>query len=208
MPAKTGKKQDTKSKPGHSGNPKDLTANQRLFVSEYLIDRNATRAYLAAYPTIKTSETAGVNGNRLLKNAKIQAAIDRAMMAQQKRLEISADRTLLEAARIAFADIRKLVDEDGNLKNIVDLDDDTTPAIASVKVRRVRNADGQMVDAHEYRFWDKNAALDKLGKHFKLFIERKEVTGPDGGPISVEQKVVTMKAILDEIEGSPHGLGT
>lgn len=208
MTAKTDKKQKHHLfKPRQSGNPKGLTANQRLFVDQYLIDRNATRSYLGAYPSVKTAETAGVNGNRLLRNAKIQAAIDSALGAQQKRLEISADRTLLETARIAFVDIRKLFDESGALKDTVDLDDDIAAAIASVKVRRVRGADGEWRDVPEYKFWDKNAALDKLGRHFKLFTERTEITGADGGPISLEQKVAAMKEILDEIEGSPHGLG-
>ena len=32
-----------------------LTKNQKLFVDEYLVDLNATRAYKKAYPNIKNS---------------------------------------------------------------------------------------------------------------------------------------------------------
>jgi phage terminase small subunit len=184
---------------------KSLTPKQKLFVSEFCRDKNAARSYAAAYPSVKKENTARSNGSRLLTNADIRAAIDSALEAQQRRLEISADRTLLETARIAFADIRKLVDESGALKDIADLDDDTAAAIAGVEERQAREG-GRSVTVKRVRLWDKNAALEKLGKHFKLFSERMEVSGPDGGPVEVEQRVAVMAKILAEIEMTPHGL--
>lgn len=53
-----------------------MTDRQRRFADEYLIDCNATRAYKAAYPNITRDNTAGSNGNRLLKNAEIKAYIN------------------------------------------------------------------------------------------------------------------------------------
>lgn len=53
-----------------------MTDKQRRFADEYLIDCNATRAYLAAYPAVKRSETARTNGSRLLANANIRQYID------------------------------------------------------------------------------------------------------------------------------------
>lgn len=52
-----------------------MTDKQRKFADEYLIDCNATRAYKAAYPRIKSDETARVNGSRLLTNANIKEYI-------------------------------------------------------------------------------------------------------------------------------------
>lgn len=34
-----------------------LTAKQKIFADEYLIDLNATRAYKVAYPKVKKDET-------------------------------------------------------------------------------------------------------------------------------------------------------
>lgn len=52
-----------------------VTDKQRKFADEYLIDCNATRAYKAAYPRIKSDEAARVNGSRLLTNANIKTYI-------------------------------------------------------------------------------------------------------------------------------------
>ena len=48
----------------------------RRFADEYLIDCNGTRAYKAAYPTVKSDAAAATNAGRLLKNAEVQAYID------------------------------------------------------------------------------------------------------------------------------------
>ena len=53
-----------------------LTAKQQKFCDEYLIDCNAARAYKAAYPSIKSDETARANGSRLLTNANVKKYID------------------------------------------------------------------------------------------------------------------------------------
>ena len=52
-----------------------MTDKQRRFADEYLIDCNATRAYKAAYPHIKSDTVAKVNGSRLLTNANLKAYI-------------------------------------------------------------------------------------------------------------------------------------
>jgi phage terminase small subunit len=53
-----------------------MTDKQRKFADEYLIDCNATRAYKAAYPKIKSDEAARVNGCKLLTKTNIKTYID------------------------------------------------------------------------------------------------------------------------------------
>ena len=53
-----------------------MTDKQRKFADEYLIDCNATRAYKAAYPKIKSDEAARVNGCKLLTNTNIKVYIE------------------------------------------------------------------------------------------------------------------------------------
>lgn len=53
-----------------------MTEKQKLFADEYLIDLNATRAYRAAYPSVKKDEIAAVNGSKLLRNTKVKKYID------------------------------------------------------------------------------------------------------------------------------------
>lgn len=70
-----------------------LTDKQRIFVNEYLIDMNATRAYKKAYPSCKKDETAAVNGNRLLRNAKVKAYVD-------EQLQKIEDKSIADAKEV------------------------------------------------------------------------------------------------------------
>ena len=69
-------------------NANGLTDNQQAFCDAYLIDRNATRAYKAAYPRIKNDNAASTAGARLLRNVRVseylarqEAALHNASMA-------------------------------------------------------------------------------------------------------------------------------
>lgn len=53
-----------------------MTDKQRKFCDEYLIDANATRAYKAAYPHVKSEDAARACASRLLTNANIKNYID------------------------------------------------------------------------------------------------------------------------------------
>ena len=64
-----------------------MTDKQRRFCDEYVIDCNATRAYKAAYPNIKSDEAARACASKLLTNANVKNYID-------ERLEqISSEKT-------------------------------------------------------------------------------------------------------------------
>lgn len=90
------------------GDDFELSPNQERFVQEYLIDLNATRAYLVAHPGSKTT-TANTEGSRYLVNPKVSAAIKIALNARSTRTQISADQVLMEAWAVAMADPRELV---------------------------------------------------------------------------------------------------
>jgi len=53
-----------------------MTDNQRKFCDEYIIDCNATRAYLAAYPHVKNEHSARTLASRLLTKVDIKTYID------------------------------------------------------------------------------------------------------------------------------------
>ena len=45
------------------------------------------------------------------------------------------------------------------------------------------------VIVNKLKIWDKNSALEKLCKYLGLTIERREITGKDGGPIETRSDV-------------------
>lgn len=166
-----------------------LTEKQARFVAEYLVDLNATQAAIrAGY----SEDTARSQGQRLLTNVNVEAAISAAQKERSERTKITQDRVLQEFAKIGFSDIRALFTESGNLKSITEWSDEIAGAVASVEVvtkpgGEDENGNRIVEHVHKLKLWDKNSALEKIAKHLGMFVERHEHTGPNGGPIKTEQ---------------------
>lgn len=120
-----------------------LTEKQALFVAEYLVDLNATKAAIrAGY----SEHTANVIGSENLAKPYIAAAI---ALEAQKRIvsaQISAERVL-----------------------------------CGLYEEATREGEGS---SHGARV----TAWTRLGQYHRLFIEKVEHSGPEGGPIQVEEK--------------------
>ena len=153
-----------------------LTPKQSRFVAEYLIDQNATQAAIRAGYSKKTASS---QGERLLRNVEIAAAVGVKQDQQLAKLEITAERVLQELARIAFVDVRAFYRDDGTLKQMTELEADAAAAIAQFDVlkQNVTSGDGQLDTVHRIRFVEKIRALELLAKRFGLVKEQVEVTG-------------------------------
>jgi hypothetical protein len=92
---------------------------------------------------------------------------------------IDPDRALRELARLAYADLRELVDEQGKLLPMKDWPDDIARAVSSVKVRKenLTAGDGEQEDVVEVKLWDKGKMLTALLQHLGLLKEKTEVSG-------------------------------
>jgi phage terminase small subunit len=149
-----------------------LSAKERRFVEEYPADCNGAKAAERAGYSIRTARQIA---SKLLTKAYIQMALAEVREKRSKRCELTADRILLEVKRLSLSDIRKLYDEEGNIRPIHELDDATAACIAGIEVVKsfVRDEQGNLVPEYtkKYKLWDKNSALEKAGKHLKLFAE-------------------------------------
>lgn len=177
-----------------------LTVKQQRFVDEYLIDLNGKQAAIRAGYSEKTAEQGAV---QLLRNTKVKFAVDKAIAERAKRTEVTADRVIQELSRLAFSDLRKVLSKGGNLVSPLEWDDDTAAAISSIEVVSKPgdvDAEGNRAVEHvsKIKVWDKNSALEKLGKHLGLYIERHEHTGADGGPIKHTVEYVAPKPKVAE----------
>lgn len=150
-----------------------MTNAQKRFCDEYLIDLNATRAYKVAYPNCKKDETASAAGSRMLGNVKVQEYILGKQKEIEKRTEVTQDMVIKELAKIAFSDIRKLYTENGQLRNVADLDDDVAGAISSLETLEEYDGYGdekeKVGDTQKVKLLDKTKALELLGKHLGIF---------------------------------------
>ena len=145
-----------------------LNDKQAKFVEEYLVDLNATQAAIRAGYSPKT---AGAQGFDLLKKPEIAAAIEKKRSQHAASTGLTVERLLTEAMRLAFFDVRKLTDADGNPIPINQLDDDTAAAIQGLELatERSRDEDGQATVVRKYKVADKNSAIERLFKHMGLF---------------------------------------
>lgn len=170
-----------------------MTDAQRRFCDEYLIDLNATRAYKVAYPNCKKDDTARTNSSRLLTIANIQEYISEKQKEIEKRTKVTQDMVIKELAKIAFLDIRKLYTENGQLKNIADLDDNTAGAISSLETLEEYDGYGddreKIGDTQKVKLLDKTKALELLGRHLGIFNDKLD--------LNVKEKEEKKNAISD-----------
>ncbi|MFC0204719.1 terminase small subunit [Novosphingobium soli] len=85
-----------------------LNAKQQRFVEEYLVDFNATAAYIRAGYAAR-GNSAEASASKLLRNHKVQQAIAAGQAALSERTEISQDMVLERWWKIATADPNELV---------------------------------------------------------------------------------------------------
>ena len=163
-------------------------AKQARFVAEYLIDGNATQAAIrAGY----SKATAYSIGSRLLRNVEVAKAIDEGREAALQAAGAEAIAVIRELGFIATSDIGEAFDELGNLKALKDMPVHLRRAISGVEVDEIWEGRGesrtQIGITRKVKLWDKNKALELIGKHKKLFTEKHELTGKDGKPIETSQ---------------------
>lgn len=124
----------------------------------------------------------------MLRQPDVQATVQATVDAKAARLGITAERIMTELARVAFGDPRKIAtvcNDEVVVRDLDKLSDDDAAMIGGVKMGKY---------GAEVKINDKSAALDKLSKILGLYIERTEVSGPDGGPVEVTN---TDRAIIE-----------
>jgi phage terminase small subunit len=159
-----------------------LTAKQKKFCNEYLVDLNATQAAIrAGYST----NTASVIGNENLNKPYIKSYIEKRMANREQRTEITQDKVLQELAKIGFANIDDYVTVETDscnrktvkVKPTADIPKDKIAAISSIK----QGANGIEVKTH-----DKVRALENIGRHLGMFKDKLEISGTNEIQIKLE----------------------
>lgn len=147
---------------------KDLTPKQKRFCDEYLVDYNATQAAIRA-GYLKSSATS--QASRLLTNANVSAYIASKVKRVEQKLEISAERTLLELARVAYTPATAFYDENGNLIPVHKLGADAAACVSGIEIEEIKEEGAVVGTLRKIKRFDKNSALTNLAKHFKLFVD-------------------------------------
>jgi phage terminase small subunit len=191
-----------------------LSPKHRRFVIEYLVDQNGKRAAIrSGYSPLSAESTA----SEILSIPKVRAAIDAALEARAQEAGASVAEVMLLLTRIAKADLRRCVDEDGRLLPLHEMPEDVALAVSSVEVEELfstaltpgprggmRKERVHVGYTTKVRLWDKTKAAELLGKHLRMWRETIEHSGPDGKPIEVKgsaEEAAKIDALLAKVEG-------
>jgi len=147
-----------------------LTPRQQKFIDEYMISPNATQAAIRAGYSPKDAD---VQGPRLLGNVRIARVIE--------------ERQAVIAAKAAVSQEYVLV----NLKDVV---------ARCLQAEPVYDKFGHPTGEFAFDSKGATAALQLLGKYLGIFIDRKEITGPNGGPLQFDVAKMSMEEIQAELE--------
>ena len=135
-----------------------MTERQRQFVDEYLIDFNATRAYMAVYKNVKSSVTARANGSRVLAYDSVKAYL--AERLEEIRSEKTAD------AREVMEYLTSVMRGESESEEIVvEAQGDYTS-----KARRMTKHPSEK---------DRLKAAELLGKRYGLYTDRVDLESDD-----------------------------
>ncbi len=139
--------------------------SHEAFAQTYALSGNSRKAavecgYAAAYAYSLTS------------HPDISARVNEIVKQRFAKAGISAERTLIEIARIAFHDPRELFDDEyGTLRKMHELGDDVAAAVSRVEVEgrsEGHGKDKEVFTVKKIRTHDKMAALSLLARHFKI----------------------------------------
>lgn len=159
-----------------------LSRQQELFCREYIIDLNATQAYIRAGYSPKGANT---SGPKLLASPRIASRVQQLFDERANKISVNAETVLSELLRIARSDIRKLFDVKTKvLLSPDEWSDDVAAAVSSIEVDEIFDGYGKdrvlIGHTRKVKMWDKTRGLEMLGKHLKLFDRRIEEEPPVG----------------------------
>ncbi len=178
-----------------------LSSKQQMFVEEYLSCFNATQAALRAGYSEKSARAIGAEN---LTKPDISAAIGERLSESAMR----ADEVLMRLAKHARGDIRDYlaVGDDGvDVDLAAAIDAQKTDLIKKLTHKKTVRTDKDDATTEEtyiqIEMYDAQAALTQLGRYHKLFTDKQELTGKDGGdliPIAIVQPGLLEKLLKND----------
>lgn len=144
-----------------------LTEKQKLFVDEYLIDLNATRAYRDVYPNCKKDSSADAAARKLLGNTRIQEYI-------KQQLEKIGSEKIADAQEV-MEYLTKVMRREMKESVVVTLTKEHSEYVdtgdGKPRKKTVKEEVPQIVEIPA-KLSDANKAAELLGKRYALFTDK------------------------------------
>ena len=179
-----------------------LTAKQESACLKYLECGDKSEAYRHAYNTANMKpETINRSAYELFENPKITARMKELRSAIERRTEITVDRVLNELALLGFANMLDYVRIGKDGDPFIDLSELTREQAAAISEATVedftlgRGEDARDVRKVKIKLSDKKSALETIGKHLGMFVDKSEIEVTQKGPLVIVRK---SKEVEDE----------
>lgn len=144
-----------------------LTEKQKLFVDEYLIDLNATRAYRDVYPNCKKDSSADAAARKLLGNTRIQEYI-------KQQLEKIGSEKIADAQEV-MEYLTKVMRREMKESVVVTVTKERSEYVNTgdgrPRKQTVKEEVPQIVEIPA-KLSDANKAAELLGKRYALFTDK------------------------------------
>ena len=154
---------------------KKLTAKQKMFCREYLVDLNATQAAIRAGYSKKTAPIIGFEN---LHKPNIAEVIAERMAKREEKVEINAEYVLRRLHEIESFDSTDMYNEDGTLKNVSEWPERAGMIISGIDVSTVTRSGSTDETCHvmtkKIKIESRTKALELLGKHVNVKAFEKE----------------------------------
>ncbi len=149
-----------------------LTPARQRFADEYLVDLNATRAYKAAYPSVKKDNVASAAATRLLGNVKVKEYID------EKLADMSSSK--IADAKEVMEYLSSVMRREYKENVVVTLSEECSAYApdenGAMRKQTVKRETPQIVEIPA-KLSDANKAAELLGKRYCLFTDNVNLTG-------------------------------
>jgi phage terminase small subunit len=165
----------------------ELAPQLKRFADEYLVDCNGTRAWKASHPETESDAAAATSASLALRNPKVAAYVAERQKTLADKVGVTAERVLRELAKVAFADPRLVAEWGPGGVKLIDSSEISDAAAAAIA--EVSEKPTMAGPAIGFKLHDKLGALNALGKHLALFVERHAVGGDPKNPTPVQSAV-------------------
>lgn len=160
-----------------------LTAKQEEFAAGVASGLSQAEAYRKAYPASVKWQDKSVweKSSVLASDVNVRSRVAQLLEKAAAANEVTVERIVRELALIAFGSKKAVMAWGANglkLKESEEISDDAAAIVAEVK--ETTSATGGTLSLKTH---DKVKALELLGRHVGMFVDKTEVTGKDGAPI-------------------------
>ena len=168
---------------------------KKLYVEAYITNGgNKTQAAVeAGYPPGRAAEKAA---ERLSKDVVVQQMIAERAEAVANKYELTTELAARSIYQELTFDPGKLYREDGSLKDVTELDEDTRMALTSVEFEQLGDKDSPVI-VRKMKWAPRHQAREQLMKHLGMFEKDNAQKSPlDGLPRDV------LKMVVDKLRGA------